>query len=209
MPQVYYANVNLTEQQNEHICATAIYYFDNENITPSRLAFRQAADVDEIETTEYEQDDWVWLEKIFGCHNWAPAIQQVGSIETCEDRIITFPNLLQHQVQPFKLADLTRPGHRKILALFLVDPNIRIISTANVPCQQRDWWSQAISSCVEGHLVNLPPEIYEKVIDGVEGFPISSETAKQLREELMKERKSFTLLQDENFRKVEIGLCEH
>lgn len=28
-------------QMNEHICATALYYYDNENITESHLAFRQ------------------------------------------------------------------------------------------------------------------------------------------------------------------------
>lgn len=151
----------------------------------------------------------MWLQEIFGCRNWAPAIQQVGSIETREDRVITFPNLLQHQVQPFKLADPTKPGHRKILALFLVDPHIRIISTANVPCQQRDWWSQAISSDDNGRLAKLPPEIREKVIDEVEDFPINLETAKRLREELMEERKSFVLVQDENFRSIEISLCEH
>lgn len=163
----------------------------------------------EIETAEYEQNDSVWLEKIFGHENWTPAIQQVGAIETREDRIITFPNLLQHQVQPFKLADPTRPGHRKILALFLVDPHIRIISTANVPCQQRDWWSRVILDDVEGPLTQLPPEIREKVIGDVEDFPISFETAKRLREELMEERKDFTLYQDQSFHRIQISLCEH
>ena len=34
-------------QLNEHICATALYYYDNENIMPSQLAFRQQSDTDE------------------------------------------------------------------------------------------------------------------------------------------------------------------
>jgi len=155
----------------------------------------------EISAAEDERNGSIWLENVFGCHE-SSAAQQVGSIETREDRVITFPNLLQRQVQPFKLADPTRPGHRKILALFLVDPHIRIISTANVPCQQRDWWSQAISNDVNGRFSNLPPEIHEKVIDEVEDFPISLETAKRLREDLMEERKSLTILQDENFHGV-------
>jgi hypothetical protein len=33
---------------NEHICATALYYYDQENITDSHLAFRQALDVEEM-----------------------------------------------------------------------------------------------------------------------------------------------------------------
>jgi hypothetical protein len=33
---------------NEHICATALYYYDEENITASHLAFRQAIDCEEL-----------------------------------------------------------------------------------------------------------------------------------------------------------------
>ena len=43
--------------------------------------------------------------------------------------LLAFPNVVQHRVSPFRLADPTRPGHRKLLALFLVDPHIRILST--------------------------------------------------------------------------------
>ncbi|KAJ6184217.1 hypothetical protein N7519_005518 [Penicillium mononematosum] len=57
-------------------------------------------------------------------------------------RLLTFPNTLQHRVSPFSLADNTKPGHRKILALFLVDPNLRIISSANVPPQDELWWKR-------------------------------------------------------------------
>jgi hypothetical protein len=53
--------------------------------------------------------------------------------------MIAFPNVLQHQVQPFELADPTRPGTRKILVLFLVDPGLRVTSTSTVPPQQLHW----------------------------------------------------------------------
>jgi hypothetical protein len=33
---------------NEHICASALYYYDQENITDSSLAFRQAIEIDEM-----------------------------------------------------------------------------------------------------------------------------------------------------------------
>lgn len=33
---------------NEHICATALYYYDCENVTDSRLAFRQSYDTEEM-----------------------------------------------------------------------------------------------------------------------------------------------------------------
>jgi hypothetical protein len=194
--------------QNEHICATAIYYYEMENITSSRLAFRQASDVQFVEEeTPYEQHDHAWLEPIFGLRNEEAAIQDVGSVEAREGRLVTFPNVLQHRVQPFKLADPTKPGHRKIIALFLVDPNIKIISTANVPCQQRDWWGKTVVTLALG---KLPVELQDRIVQSVEEFPLSLAKAKQFREELMEERKKYVLgYQTRFFQEVTISLCEH
>jgi Protein of unknown function (DUF4246) len=46
----------------------------------------------------------------------------------------------QHSVSSFRLKDPTKPGHRRFIALWLVDPYQPVISTANVPPQQLDWW---------------------------------------------------------------------
>ena len=43
----------------------------------------------------------------------------------------------QHAVSSFRLQDLTKPGHRRLIALCLVDPFQRM---ANVPPQQSDRW---------------------------------------------------------------------
>jgi len=102
--------------------------------------------------------------------------ENLGSVACTEGRLLTFPNLLQHRVEPFSLADPTKPGHRKILALFLVDPNIRIISTANVPPQQKSWWSEIVIKDFAKRgtkLGTLSPEIQEKVFESVDEFPIS------------------------------------
>lgn len=120
---------------------------------------------------------------------------------------MTFPNVFQHQVQPFELEDKTKPGHRKILALFLVDPHIRIISSANVPTQQKDWWAKEIRSL--GIFSQLPAEIFQEVIDHVDDFPISLEDAKALRLELMGERKAFVVKHDEKIAETRFSLCEH
>jgi hypothetical protein len=69
----------------------------------------------------------------------------------------------------FKLVDRTKPGHRKILALFLVDPNIKIISSANVPCQRKDWWREEIEH--GGFDTVLPRELGDLVFGAVEDFP--------------------------------------
>jgi hypothetical protein len=50
----------------------------------------------------------------------------------------------QHRVSPFKLVDPTKPGHRRFIALWLVNPTNRIISTANVPPQQMSWYLESL-----------------------------------------------------------------
>jgi hypothetical protein len=110
-------------------------------------------------------------------------------------------------VLPFELLDKLKVGHRKILALFLVDPHIRIISSANVPCQQREWWGQEIVE--RGLFPTLPGEIMSEIICTVADFPMGIKEAKELRLELMEERKVFAKVQDENFASAFFSLCEH
>ncbi|KAF8630929.1 hypothetical protein AX17_005286 [Amanita inopinata Kibby_2008] len=193
-------------QLNERICATALYYYDSENITTSHLAFRQQSNIDDTDDIGYEQDEHLWLTQIFGCEQDGPAVQYIGSVDTKEGRLVTFPNILQHQVQPFKLADPTKPGHRKILALFLVDPHIRIISTANVPCQRQDWWREKIGGRTQ--LEALPLELRDTVYKEVD-FPISLNEARKLREELMDERRVFVIDHGKAFEAETFSLCEH
>ncbi len=172
---------------NEHICATALYYLDSENITSSNLSFRMQTSMDLHLEPEYSvgQDSHSWMERIYGTtlgsENTAPCLQNYGSVETREGRLLAFPNVLwvqslfmakkctetrnnsQHRVSPFELIDRTKPGHRRFIALWLVDPNRRIISTANVPPQQRDWWVEAILGSTpemrKTAMSKIPPEI--------------------------------------------------
>ena len=195
-------------QYNEHICATALYYYDTENITESRLSFRQSSDVEPSMDIGYEQNDDAWLSIIFGCKNEENTAQELGSIACKEGRLVTFPNILQHRVRPFELADKAKPGHRKILALFLVDPNIRVISTANVPPQQKHWWADRVREATS--LGTLPPEIFNHIIELVDEFPIGMSEAKELRLELMDERKIFVQKHEQQtFLDEYFSLCEH
>ncbi|THH03537.1 hypothetical protein EW146_g10418 [Bondarzewia mesenterica] len=99
-------------------------------------------------------------------------IQERGNVVTYEGLALAFPNIYQHRVSPFELLDPTNPGHRKIVAFFLVDPNHRNPSATNVPPQQEDWITKAIStSSSEGSVfARLPVELEEMVIDKVEGL---------------------------------------
>lgn len=211
-PQYGGGSWHVEGQLNEHICATALYYYDTENITDSHLAFRQQSSWDDASEISYPQSVHGWLTEVFGCEQDGPAMQDVGAILCCEGRLITFPNILQHQVQPFKLLDPTKPGHRKILALFLVDPGIRIISTANVPPQQKDWWSERINNQMARSgkaLGKLSNELKDKIVDDVDDFPISMEKAKELRLELMAERSVFVSAHEGVFQEQTFNLCEH
>lgn len=70
-------------------------------------------------------------------------MQKYGTVDTRPGRLLAFPNVFQHRVSSFKLADPAKPGYRRFIALWLVDPHTRIISTANVPPQQQEWWAEA------------------------------------------------------------------
>lgn len=70
---------------------------------------------------------------------------------------------IQNRIAPFGLSDPTKPGHRKMLALFLIDPCRLIISTANVPCQQRDIWADQVRKSEP--LSSLPSELADQIVN--------------------------------------------
>ncbi|KAF4436169.1 hypothetical protein F53441_13313 [Fusarium austroafricanum] len=134
-------------QMNEKIAATALYYFDSENVTDARLAFRTQTSYYLNDDLETNQDQFKYAEAVYGTllrggSAWpaSACTQGYGDIETREGRLLAFPNVFQHRVSSFRLQDPTKPGHRRFIALWLVDPHQRILSTANVPPQQKDWW---------------------------------------------------------------------
>lgn len=64
------------------------------------------------------------------------------------------------------MKDRTKPGHRRFIALWLVDPFHRIISTANVPPQQLSWWAEAVfgteSQAAKGE---MPSELFQVLLE--------------------------------------------
>lgn len=54
-------------QMNERICATALYYLDRENVTPSHLSFRMNTSTEQEELQALVgQDAYSWLENLYG-----------------------------------------------------------------------------------------------------------------------------------------------
>ena len=169
--------------KNEHIVASGIYYYHSENITESHLEFREA-----IKDPEYEQNDNRGVKEVYGLEDEDQLNQELGYLVTQADRCIAFPNIYQHRVQPFELVNSFKPGHRKILVFFLVDPTQRILSTANVPPQQASWFAGP----------QMPPSSV-----------MTLKEAEQYREDLMKERKFFIKENTEKFFERPFSLCEH
>jgi hypothetical protein len=163
----------------------------------------------------YEQGDFQFL-RVFGFDSGAgndrsgsKITQDLGAVDTRAGRLLTFPNTLQHCVSPFSLADPTKPGHRKILALFLIDPSRRVISTANVPPQREDWcreWREATRDVLAPR---LPVELQQMVHRDVDFKPMTLDEAKTYRLELMDERTVKVEQENHNFQDGGFSLCEH
>ena len=133
------------------------------------------------------------------CHRESILVQEIGDVITKTHRCVAFPNLYQHQVQPFHLEDPTRPGHRKILVFFMVDPTQRVPSATDVGPQQREWVAEAMhgagpNSMLSRLPVELLPMIYEE-----NGETMTRLEAEKYREQLMAERTVFVQANNEAY----------
>jgi len=133
---------------------------------------------------------------------------------TKKGRALSWPNQYQHRVSPFKLSDPSKPGHRKILAIFLVDPTMKhISSTTVVPPQQAEWAAEALQESHKdsGSLVSrLPQEVVDLVVK--EQLPTTFMTFKEAevyRAALMKERTVFVQKHSDTAYGVTMRMCEH
>ncbi|KAM0398828.1 hypothetical protein ACHAPZ_007793 [Fusarium culmorum] len=226
-------------QMNEHIVGTALYYLDSENVTSSSLAFRMKTTYDQWDLQEkVGQDSYSWLEQVFGTDlSGGSCLQQYGGVETKEGRLLAFPNVFHHRVSSFKLQDETKPGHRRFIALWLIDPHTRIINTGNVPPQQHGWWMERafgntenvpiphpiatiVSEAAPDHLGiqaavekgrPLPNELMEMVKKeaGECVMLMSLQEAKEHRLKLMEERSRSQTEVDWNWRSETYSFCEH
>eukprot|EP00755_Sulcionema_specki_P030555 Sspe_Gene.1976::Locus_669_Transcript_1_1_Confidence_1.000_Length_2220::g.1976::m.1976 len=124
---------HLEGMQHENIVCTGIFYYQQCNVTPSHLEFRQAIDDTEFEYPQSEHDH-IYLR--YRAENGDQKNSWLGEVSTPEGRCIVFPNDLQHRAQPFQLVDHTKPGVRKMLVFFVVDPANPILATDQVPRQQ-------------------------------------------------------------------------
>jgi hypothetical protein len=127
-------------------------------------------------------------------------IQNLGACSTPAGRILAWPNTLQHRVGPVQLIDETKPGKRTILCFFLVDPTLRIRSTATVPPQQQAWIShKSGGSNIDGGEEEVSP------------MGMTYDEACERRQLLMDERQAIFGPQGgrDPFYERSFSLCEH
>jgi len=142
-------------------------------------------------------------------------VQYLGEVATTQGRCIAFPNLYQHQVQPFELVDPTKPGHRKIIALFLVDPHLEKPrpSTTNVPPQRLDWIREALFDVARAPgdrpLKKLPNELIDLILKHVGDGLMDRTQAEKYRDMLMEERSVMIQANTDRMFNVRFNMCEH
>ena len=188
-------------------------------ITESRLSFRATAGWPNpwYMVLHHEQDDHEGALAAWGLGRESPLNQDLGHVVAAEGKCVAFPNVYQHRVQPFELADASKPGFRKILCFFLVDPTTTIVSTSDVLPQQESWWksdawAEMVACAAVPRLRELPRELYDKVMSDAAApgtMTISRAKAEEERKALMDERSGFTVTHSKEIFEIEWNMCEH
>ena len=210
-------------------------YYDSENISESQLAFRSPVGEPEY----HEQGDGLCMELLYNIERLVRCqgpsrdvcfvlrrpdfvsfvssddalVQERGSISTEPGLALASPNLYQHQVSPFELEDNSRPGHRKILAFFLVDPNEKVPSASDIGPQQAEWMSAFMHQLgpdgVGGtYLERLPTELKDHIVSLNDGL-ISEKRANEVRDALIAERSVFVDTFNKQNVEAPFNMCEH
>lgn len=183
----------------ENIFATQICYLESENISTSRLSFRCA-----VGEPDYEQNDNHGVLSIYGLENEKHLINNTGSVLTRGGRSIAFPNLFQHKVESFHLDDPSKPGYRRILVFFLVNPDVEIPSTVDLDPKQIYLYREELLK----HDNNIPNPIWDIIVI-YSGNAWTWEEACMHREKLMHERKYIQSNINDQYFERQFSLCEH
>ena len=154
------------------------------------MSFRRRIFPEEANAAKGEIKYPPFLPEIYGAKDGDPIIQSLGQVGLREGRVVIWPNTFQTRLTTFSLDDASKPGNLRMLTLHLIDPNRRMMSTAMVPCQRRDWWAHPIRMACPS-LQRLPTEIFDNIIRHVDEYPISLEEGKRTRDKFKAERKGY------------------
>ena len=132
--QTYEGVWHVEGMSHECIVATSVYVIDRDPaLQGGDLRFKRA-----FTTTETSRLAWnIAQERVGAVSSFLDAgLLPLGSIDTPHGRLVTFPNSHVHKVSALTNTGST-PARRRIVVFFLVNPEIRIPSTKEVP-DQRD-----------------------------------------------------------------------
>ncbi|RVD83806.1 uncharacterized protein DFL_005580 [Arthrobotrys flagrans] len=164
--------------KNERIVAMGIYYYAQENIAETTIAF-----VRKINTKDYNL--FLSIHSNFNYRD--QSFQRTGETPIKQNRLIAFPNIYAHSTT-LRLKDLKRPGYQKTLTFFLCGPNNHDIPTTKIIAPQQPHHRIEVEKALrEGIWGNLPNEIFELILKHLPP-PISVEEAYGYRAALLRKR---------------------
>ncbi|KAG8818164.1 hypothetical protein FRC17_010918, partial [Serendipita sp. 399] len=144
--------------QEDHVVASGSVVLEQHNVTEGRIRFRMAVTRPTLGIDDPDSAAFIY----WGKRRGSMLNQEIGSVVMKTGRLIVHPNIYQYRLSPFKLVDPKSPGHRIILAVSLVDPEIPVLSTVDIPPQQASW---ALFALLESLDKRLPVEIVQKMVD--------------------------------------------
>ncbi|KAF9245641.1 hypothetical protein BU15DRAFT_85367 [Melanogaster broomeanus] len=179
---------------NERIVACAYYYASvvcsQENITGNTLEFRTAVKSPQPFHSGHREA----MRQLWGLTDNDHCHQFLGSVPVRGKLCIAFPNIYQHKHTGFSLLDPSRPGHQRVVGIFLVDPDIQPIpSTTRVPPQQKSW----VRWCIEERKL-FAVELVDKIMSETEGL-MDAREADIVRKDMLEERASFRIKNNEHY----------
>lgn len=109
-------------------------------------------------------------------------------------------------MSPFEIVEKGRRGERAFVALWLVDPHRRVLSTANVPPLRRDWMEGCLG---EGGAEGVEEKVRKRFGLGEGVRPMAVEEAREHRRKLMEERSISREVETQVWEETSYGFCEH
>ena len=109
------------------------YVIDREeDLDGAELRFKRAFTTQEAAYIGWEtgQERVMHVENIL-----AEGLMPLGSVETPHGALVTFPNCHVHKVSKLTNTSPTEARRRRIVVFFLVNPDVRVVSTKEVPDQ--------------------------------------------------------------------------
>ncbi|KAJ2232975.1 hypothetical protein IWW45_004549 [Coemansia sp. RSA 485] len=159
----------LSDTASENIIATVEYYYDSKGEKPLTIEFQEGVECDILKIEDaYDLLAHIILFGIRMGDKGDSYIQSAGSVDAIKGRLVCYPNVYEQDRH-------YSSGSIKRLKMHFIDPAVRIVSTAIVPPQQKDWWTKTVSS-VPSRVSTLPLEVQEMVLKHVDS-PMSFERA--------------------------------